>query len=59
MCGRNVSDKEISVEGLYKTGYALRVDRNNYKREQAKIDCIDKTKRNKIDTITAVKALRA
>ena len=41
MCQRNVSDKEISKEGLFKTGYDLRVDRNNYKSEQPKIDFID------------------
>ena len=54
MCQRHVSDKEISNEGLFKTGYDLRMDRSNYKREQQKIEFIDKTRHTKINTSKSV-----
>ena len=59
MCQRHVSDKEISNEGLFKTNYDLCVDRHNYKREQQKIQFIDKTRQTKLNTITALKKLKA
>ena len=54
-----MNDKELSNDCLFKTSYDLRVDRHNYKREQQKIEFIDKTRQTKINTITALKALRA
>ena len=53
MCQRHVSDKEISNEGLFKTSYDLRVDRNNYKRSN-KIKFIDKNRQTKINTIRLI-----
>ena len=47
MCQRNVSDKEISNEGLFKTGYDLRVDRNNYKRNSRKLTLLINLERQK------------
>ena len=48
MCGRNVADKEVSNEGIFKTTYDLRVDRNNFKREQQKINLLRVLKMTKL-----------
>ena len=58
MCKQNVVDKEVSNEGLYKTEYDLRVDRNNFKREQAKIEHIAKTKDATIKSTTNIKSMK-